>query len=238
MIPIRDNIPSRTFPYATVGLIVANVVVFFGELFGLGRSGMQEATMRFGLVPQTLTAYLSGAPIPASRALLPLFTAIFLHGGLIHLGGNMLYLGIFGDNVEDRLGHVRFLAFFILCGLIGNLAHCAFNSGSTLPTIGASGAIAGVLGAYFISYPTARVLVWLPFLLLYFTELPAVVVLGFWILLQFLNGAVSVVSSQASGGVAWWAHIGGFFSGILVFRLFRPRRKVLVRMSRGYGGDL
>jgi membrane associated rhomboid family serine protease len=233
MIPLKDNVPSRTYPYVTVGLIVVNVVVFFGQLLGLGRGGMQAAAMDYGLVPIALTRFFSGEAVPAGRAILPVFTSIFLHGGLIHLGGNMLYLWIFGDNVEDRLGHVRFLVFFILCGVLGNLAHYAFNWGSPVPAIGASGAIAGVLGVYLISYPTARILVVLPFFFLYFVELPALVVLGFWIILQFLNGAASVVQSQATG-VAWWAHIGGFLAGILVFKLFRPRPRVSYRVSRGY----
>lgn len=232
MLPIRDNVPSRTYPYVTVGLIVVNVVIFLAEFLGMGRGGMMEFTMRFGLVPAALTAYFSGEPIAASRAVLPLFTSVFLHGGLVHLLGNMWYLWIFGDNVEDRLGHLRFLAFFVLCGVAGNLAHYIFNPGSPVPAIGASGAIAGVLGAYLISYPRARILVLIPFFFLYFTELPALVVLGFWIVLQFFNGAASVVYSQATGGVAWWAHIGGFFAGMLIFTVFRPRPRVSLRMSR------
>jgi membrane associated rhomboid family serine protease len=232
MLPIRDNVPSRTFPVVTVGLIVVNVLIFLFEFAGLGRSGMMDFTMRFGLVPAALTAYLSGEPIGAGRAVLPLITSVFLHGGFIHLLGNMWYLWIFGDNVEDRLGHARFLLFFLLCGVVGNLAHYAFNSGSPIPAIGASGAVAGVLGVYLISYPGARILVLIPFFFLYFTELPALVVLGFWIVLQFFNGAASVVYSQATGGVAWWAHIGGFFGGILLFRLFRPRPKVYLRATR------
>jgi membrane associated rhomboid family serine protease len=234
MIPIRDNVPSRTFPYVTVGLIAVNAVVFFGELFGLGGAGMREVAIRYGLVPAVLTGYFQGSPIPAGRAVLPIFTSIFLHGGMLHLIGNMWFLWIFGDNVEDRLGHVRFLFFFILCGVLGNFAHYVFNSGSPVPAIGASGAIAGVLGVYLVSYPTARILVLVPIFFLYFMELPALVVLGFWIVLQFVNGAASVVYSQATTGVAWWAHIGGFFGGILVFKLFRPRGKVRFRMSRTY----
>jgi len=232
MFPIRDNVPSRTFPIVTVGLIVVNVLVFVVEFVGLDRAGMINFTTRFGLVPAALTAYFSGEPIGAGRAVLPLITSVFLHGGFIHLLGNMWYLWIFGDNVEDRLGHTRFLLFFLLCGIIGNLAHYAFNSGSPIPAIGASGAVAGVLGVYLISYPGARILVLLPFFFLYFTELPALVVLGFWIVLQFFNGAASVVYSQATGGVAWWAHIGGFFGGMLIFRIFRPRPKVYLRARR------
>lgn len=232
MIPIRDNVPSRTFPFVTVGLIVVNVVVFLIEFVGLGRGGMMEVTMRYGLVPAALTQYFAGGPVPASHAVLPLFTSIFLHGGLVHLLGNMWFLWIFGDNVEDRLGHVRFLMFFVLCGVVGNLAHYVFNAGSPIPAIGASGAIAGVLGAYLLSYPKARILVLIPFLFIYFIELPAVVVLGFWFVLQFFNGAASVVYSQATGGVAWWAHIGGFLVGMLIFTLFRPRPRVYLRVSR------
>ena len=232
MFPIRDNVPSRTFPFVTVGLIVVNVLVFLVEFVGLGRGGMMDFTMRFGMVPAAVTAYFSGEPIGVGRAMLPLITSVFLHGGLVHLLGNMWYLWIFGDNVEDRLGHARFLLFFLLCGVIGNLAHYAFNSSSPIPAIGASGAVAGVLGVYLVSYPGARILVLIPFFLLYFTELPALVVLGFWIVLQFFNGAASVVYSQATGGVAWWAHIGGFFGGILIFRLFRPRPKVYLRATR------
>jgi membrane associated rhomboid family serine protease len=239
MIPIRDNIPSRTFPVVTVGLIVVNVLVFMIELLGLGRGGMREVTMQYGLVPAALTQYFSGGPVPAGRAVLPIFTAIFLHAGFVHLIGNMWYLWIFGDNVEDRLGHLRFLAFFILCGVVGNLAHYVFNSGSPVPAIGASGAVAGVLGVYLVSYPKARILVLIPiFFFLQFIELPALIVLGFWIVLQFVNGAASVVYTQATGGVAWWAHIGGFFAGILVFKLFRPRPKISLLALRRDRYDL
>jgi membrane associated rhomboid family serine protease len=232
MFPIRDNVPSRTFPFVTVGIIVVNIVIFLAELLGLGRGGMVEIAMRHGMVPATLTQYFAGEPIPAGRAFLPLVTSVFLHGGLVHVLGNMWYLWIFGDNVEDRLGHLRYLVFFLLCGVVGNLAHYVFNTGSPIPAIGASGAVAGVLGAYIISYPRARILVLIPFFFLYFIELPALIVLGFWIVLQFFNGAASVVYSQATGGVAWWAHIGGFFGGMLIFMLFRPRSKIYDRVSR------
>jgi hypothetical protein len=227
MIPIKDNVPSRTFPVVTVGLIVVNILIFIVEYFALGPLEMRRFTLQYGLVPVVLREYALGGGIPAGQAITPLVTSIFLHGGLVHVVGNMWYLWIFGDNVEDRLGHFRFLVFFITCGVIGNLAHYAFNSSSMIPTIGASGAVAGVLGVYLVSYPSARVLVLIPvFFFLHFVNLPALVVLGFWIVLQFLNGAASVVFTQATGGVAWWAHIGGFMGGILIFKLFRPRPKI------------
>lgn len=223
MFPIRDDVPSRTFPIVTIGLIITNVIVFFFELT-MGRRGLTAFVADYGLVPGYITAYTSGADVPVRRVFLPFFTSMFLHGGWMHLIGNMWYLWIFGDNVEDRLGHVRFLAFFVVCGVMANGAHYVFNAASGLPAIGASGAVAGVLGAYLISYPRARILVLLPlFLFIQFIELPALIVLGFWFVLQFLNGAASVVRSTATGGVAWWAHIGGFVGGIVIFKFFRPR---------------
>jgi membrane associated rhomboid family serine protease len=226
MFPIRDNVPSRTYPVVTVGLIVVNVMVFIVEV-AMGARGLQRFAYSHGLIPVYVTAYGSGVGVSAGQAFLPFFSAIFLHGGWLHLIGNMWYLWIFGDNVEDRLGHVRFLVFFILCGVIGNIAHYAFNHMSEVPAIGASGAVAGVLGVYLISYPGARILTLIPiFFFIQFVELPALIVLGFWFVLQFLNGLGSVVVSTATGGVAWWAHIGGFLGGIVIFRLFRPSPKV------------
>jgi membrane associated rhomboid family serine protease len=232
MFPIRDDVPSRSFPIVTVGLIVVNAIVFLAEL-AMGAQGLRAAVFNYGLVPVFVSNYAAGGDISAGRALFPFFSSMFLHGGFLHLIGNMWYLWIFGDNVEDRLGHVRFLAFYIICGILGNLAHFAFNTGSQVPTIGASGAVAGVLGVYLVSYPRARivVLLWLGFLI-QFIELPALIVLGFWLILQFINGAFSVVMSSATGGVAWWAHIGGFLGGILIFKLFRPRPRILYVRGR------
>jgi membrane associated rhomboid family serine protease len=227
MLPLRDDVPSRTFPFVTVGLIAANLVVFIGDLARSG--GLQQAAYDYGFIPGYLTAFASGEGVPVGQAFLPLFSSMFLHGGWLHLIGNMWYLWIFGDNVEDRLGHVSFLLFYVLCGLIGNLAHYVFNTGSALPAIGASGAVSGVLGAYLISYPRARVLVVLPlFVFWQLIRLPALVVLGFWLVLQFLNGAVSLAHGM-DGGVAWWAHVGGFAGGMLVFLIFRPRPRVAYR---------
>jgi len=227
MLPLRDDVPSRTFPFITVGLIVVNAVVFIGELARSG--GLQQAAYDYGFIPGYLTAFASGEGVPVEQAFFPLLSSMFLHGGWLHLIGNMWYLWIFGDNVEDRLGHFRFLLFYILCGLIGNVAHYLFNTGSALPAIGASGAVSGVLGAYLISYPRARILVLVPlFFFLQFIELPALVVLGFWLVLQFLNGAASLAHS-AGGGVAWWAHVGGFLGGMLIFWIFRPGPRVAYR---------
>ena len=226
MLPIRDDVPSRTFPVVTVILIVVNGIVFLLQI-AQGRGGLQQIAYHYGFVPGYLTAYASGEGVPVGQVFLPLVSSMFLHGGWLHLIGNMWYLWIFGDNVEDRLGHVRFFIFYILCGLVGNLAHYVFNTGSMLPAIGASGAVSGVLGVYLISYPRARILVLLPlFLFWQFIELPALVVLGFWFILQFLNGAASTLARGTGGGVAWWAHIGGFLGGILIFRLFRPGPRV------------
>jgi membrane associated rhomboid family serine protease len=229
MLPIRDNVPSRSYPVMTVLLVVANSVVFLIEV-AMGPRALAGFVAQNGLVPQSVTAFLAGRGASPERAFLPFLTAIFLHGGWLHLIGNMWFLWIFGDNVEDRLGHVRFLVFYLICGVVGNLAHYALNTASGVPAVGASGAIAGVLGAYAVSYPGARILVLLPlFFIWQFIELPALLVLGFWFLLQFLNGAASLVASGDTGGVAWWAHIGGFLGGMGIFFLFRPRPRVWYR---------
>ncbi len=232
MLPLRDDVRSRTYPAVTVGLIVINALVFLFEI-SRGGAGLQQIAYDYGFVPGNFTAFASGEGVAVGRAFLPLFSSMFLHGGWLHLIGNMWYLWIFGDNVEDRLGHFRFLAFYILCGLVGNLAHYVFNTGSALPAIGASGAVSGVLGAYLVSYPRARILVLIPlFFFWQFMELPALVVLGFWLVLQFINGAVSTAIRNTGGGVAWWAHVGGFLGGILIFWIFRPRPRVLERRER------
>jgi membrane associated rhomboid family serine protease len=151
---------------------------------------------------------------------------MFLHGGWLHLIGNMWYLWIFGDNVEDRVGHIRFLAFYLLCGFGAGIAHTIINANTAVPSIGASGAIAGVLGAYLVSYPFARVLTLVPlFIFIQIIEIPAVIVLGLWFVIQFFNGTAALASTTAAsaGGVAWWAHVGGFLLGVLLIGLF-PRR--------------
>ena len=214
MIPLRDVIPSRTTPVVTIALIVVNALVFFYQLM-LGDAG-NDFILYFGL-------------IPAAFSWVAVITSMFLHGGLLHFGANMLYLWIFGDNVEDRMGHGRFLTFYLLCGTAAALAQTAMHPDSIIPMVGASGAIAGVMGAYLVLYPRSRIVTLVPiFVFIQLIEVPAVFFLGFWFLLQFLSGVGSVASAtgEPTGGVAFWAHVAGFVagvSGVIVFR--RPERQ-------------
>jgi membrane associated rhomboid family serine protease len=232
MIPIRDTIPSKTYPIVTIGLMAVNSAVFLYEL-SLGQR-LADFLMTFGLVPVRFfhSAEMGSAPI--SR-FLPFFTSMFLHGGWFHIIGNMWYLWIFGDNVEDRMGHIKYLIFYVLCGYAAGFAHLFTNPSSGIPTVGASGAIAGVMGAYLISYPRARVWTLIPvFFFVQFVELPAVIFLGFWILMQFLIGSFSALSRTAGGGVAWWAHIGGFAAGAILVFVFRKRKR---RLPKRYSDE-
>jgi len=180
----------------------------------------------FGVTPSHVLSW-PGSDLTIAAVALPFLTSMFLHGGWMHLIGNMWYLWIFGDNIEDRLGHLSFFFFYILCGLGAGLVHTILNAGSTVPSLGASGAIAGVLGAYVVSYPFARVLTLVPlFIFTQIIEIPALIVLGFWFVMQFLEGAASLASAAGTaGGVAWWAHVGGFVIGILLLNVF-PRQPV------------
>jgi rhomboid family protein len=182
---------------------------------------------QFGLVPSHVTALASGGPhAGASAALLPFFTSMFLHGSWLHVIGNMWFLWIFGDNIEDYLGHFKYLVFYLLSGFAAAAAQVALTPHSRVPTIGASGAIAGVLGAYFILYPRARVLTWFP--LIFFFHLPAWVMLGYWFVVQFLSGTATSLSYAGNndGGIAFWAHVGGFLAGLVMIKIFpeRPQR--------------
>lgn len=216
MIPLRDVIPSRTTPGVTITLIVLNVLVY---LFGLTLTddGHRALIYAFGLVP-------------ASFAIVNVFTAMFVHGGLAHLAGNMLFLWIFGDNVEDRVGHGRFVLFYLACGVAASVFQTMLNPNSLVPIVGASGAIAGVMGAYLVLYPHSRVLMLFPFPLFLF-ELPATIFLGGWFFIQFLNGInqLPVFERNAiTGGVAFWAHVAGFAAGvILILFLRRPERSTV-----------
>src|SRR5436190_522864 len=215
MIPLRDIIPSRTTPVVTISIIALNVLVFVYEL-SLGRA-VDAFTLYYGLVP-------------AAFSWTNVFTSMFLHGSFLHVAGNMLYLWIFGDNVEDRMGHGRFLVFYLLCGVAAALAQTVTAPESAIPMVGASGAIAGVMGAYFVLYPKSRI-VTLVTLFIFFQviEVPAILFLGIWFIMQFVSGLGSIVTvarGQSAGGVAFWAHVAGFvagISGVVVFR--RPERQ-------------
>jgi membrane associated rhomboid family serine protease len=215
MIPLRDVIPSRTTPFVTVTILIANIVAFLYES---------------SLSPRALEAFLATyGVIPAAFAWPDVVTSMFLHGGWIHLLGNMLSLWIFGDNVEDRLGHGRFVVFYLFTGALATLAHVWADPASPVPTIGASGAIAGVMGGYFVLYPRSRVITLLPiFVFIQIVEVPAVVFLGLWFFLQLVSGvgsSLAATTGEAVGGVAFWAHIGGFVVGaVLVTLLARPER--------------
>jgi membrane associated rhomboid family serine protease len=224
MIPLRDAIPAQSFPAATVLLIALNVLAFLYEL-SLGEA-LDVFIMRYGAVPLRFVLAGQMEQVSTVERFFPLFTSMFLHGGWLHLGGNMLYLWIFGDNIEDRLGHVRFLVFYLVCGLAAALTQIYIHPASKIPMVGASGAVAGVLGAYLILFPHAHVLALIPILFFFqIVELPAVLFLVFWFLMQFLNGAIAITGSPyLTGGVAWWAHIGGFVSGVALGFLL-PKRK-------------
>lgn len=225
MIPIRDDAPRYSTPYINYFLLALNIAVFvFGKLTNL--DALNEV---FGLRPIRVTAFLHSLEgVNAISAFLPVFTSMFLHGGWFHIIFNMWGLYIFGDNIEDYLGHFRYLLFYLLTGLGAAALHIFMNPNSNVPSVGASGAIAGVMGAYFILFPSARVLTLVPFFFVFFIWLPAWVVLGFWFVGQFLSGTASALSAsgQATGGIAFWAHVGGFVSGIGLIKLFptRPRR--------------
>ncbi|MGH7818533.1 MAG: rhomboid family intramembrane serine protease [Candidatus Binatia bacterium] len=220
MIPIRDNVPSATFPFVTWTLIAVNVAVF-GYEAQLG-GAVERFFDEFGLVPVRFHS-----SDDALARWLPVFTSMFLHGGLAHLVGNMLYLHIFGDNVEDRMGHGRFLGFYVFCGLVAALAQTLLFPTSRLPMVGASGAIAGVTGAYFVNFPTARVLTVVPiFFYVQVFYVPAIVFLLLWFVMQLAYGAAAIgVEGADAGGVAWWAHVGGFVAGMILGRLLVRRRR-------------
>ena len=212
MIPLRDVIPSRTTPYITITIIVLN-----------GLAWLFEISLPADVLPQFLQVY---GMVPADFHAPTLITSMFLHGGWMHVLGNMWYLWIFGDNVEDRLGHGRFIVFYLLCGVIAALGQIAIDPGSTLPTIGASGAIAGVMGAYFVLYPRSRVLTLIPLIIFWeIIELPAIVLLGFWFVIQlFSAGTIAITASTGGGGVAFAAHVAGFVIGMIGGLLFRKRQ--------------
>jgi membrane associated rhomboid family serine protease len=243
MIPLKDDTPRFSTPLVNYLLIAANVAVFLfqSSLDQVSQSAFVEA---FALVPARLIGLLHTTALPHAHAhgaaavspvfaLLPVLTSMFVHGGTLHLIFNMWFLWIFGRNVEDTLGHFPYLVFYLICGFAAALAQIVSDPSSLLPMVGASGAIAGVMGGYFVLYPRARVLMLVPFLFIFFLWLPAWVVLGYWFVLQFLSGVGTalVAAGRSSGGVAFWAHVGGFLAGILLVRLFPSRTR---RYRYGY----
>ncbi len=217
MIPIRDQIPTRSVPFVNYLLIAANILAFIFQW--LAGADQEALVYQFALIPAQVTAGLDLGDIS------DIFTSMFMHGGLAHIAGNMLYLWIFGDNVEDAMGHGKYLAFYLLGGLVASLAHILTNPASQIPTVGASGAIAAVLGAYLILYPQSRVQTIIP--LGYFmriTLLPAFIVLGMWFILQLFSGFLSLGGPDV-GGVAFWAHIGGFVTGVVLAKLLASKRR-------------
>jgi membrane associated rhomboid family serine protease len=247
MIPLRDDVPSRRVPVVNYALIALNGLLFMLEL-GMG-AGIERFFYQAAVIPALFTG--SDHSLSAGELLVTslypdlgfrVLISMFLHGGWAHFLGNMLYLWIFGDNVEDRMGHVRYLMFYLICGWTASYAHIWSDPASTVPSIGASGAIAGVLGAYITLYPHARVVTLLPLgLFMQLTQIPAVFFLGLWFLQQFLSGTLSLtVETAQTGGVAWWAHIGGFAAGfVLVWVFARPARRPAQRdawWERSYRG--
>ncbi len=223
MLPIRDDQPRYSTPSVTRFLIALNLLIFFFEA-ALDPRSLNILIGEFGVVPSHLAAFLAGSPrYQLPEVVLPFFTSMFLHASWMHVIGNMWFLYIFGDNVEDYLGHFKYLVFYLLTGLIAMMTQVAISLHSTVPTLGASGAIAGVLGAYFILYPRARVLTWF---FVFVIWVPAWIILGYWFALQFLSGTATAlaVRGQNMGGVAFWAHVGGFVSGALLVKVFGERR--------------
>ncbi|HUO36286.1 MAG TPA: rhomboid family intramembrane serine protease [Candidatus Acidoferrum sp.] len=219
MIPLKNLDPRRSFPFLTIALIVANFVVFFHQI-SLPAKAADAFIYHYGLVPARVSEFLASARhVSAADAFLPFFTCMFLHGGWLHILGNMWFLWIFGANVEDRLGGTVYLLFYFVCGLFSGVTQTVFSWGSHIPSVGASGAIAGVLGAFIVFFPRSRILTLVPLIVFWFlARIPAVVFIGLWFVVQFFSGVSSLSVSRASemGGVAWWAHVGGFMMGAIL----------------------
>lgn len=223
MIPYKDDNPTEKFPFVTIAFIVLNVLVFLWQ--AMTPEGFREMIFAYGAVPSSLLDFESNQPVHPG---VTIFTAMFMHGGFLHLGGNMLYLWIFGNNIEDRLGHFWFIVFYLAGGVVAAYAHALSAPDSDIPMVGASGAVAAVLGAYLLLYP--RAMVYTLLILGFFVQvvrLPALIVIGFWAIIQFINGIIAR-GTVPGGGVAWFAHIGGFIFGLVVV-------KVLLLISKGKG---
>ena len=226
MIPLRDSAPRYSAPFVTVGLIVINTLVFIYQ-WRLDPFSLEYLFAQNGVVPLRFAEFVAGR-VPVEAAIPPMLTSMFLHGGFLHLLGNMWFLWIFGDNVEDQLGHFRYLVFYLACGLVASMAHIFANPSSLIPSVGASGAIAGIMAGYMLLFPGARVLTLIPFFLIFIRELPAWVILLYWIVIQVVSGLTTLGTPVAlsQGGVAWWAHVGGFLAGLALVKIMGRRRQV------------
>jgi len=228
VIPLKDLTPRRSTPFMTLFIIAANIAVFIHEI-SLSPRMLDALTNTYGLVPIRIQYALSGAHhVTIAQAFIPLFTCMFLHGGWMHIIGNMWFLWIFGANVEDHLGPLPYLLFYLVCGLGSGVSQVAFSWGSHIPSIGASGAISGVLGAYAVFFPGSRILTLVPLFIIFFlARIPALIFIGLWFIIQFISGLGSL-GAVNTGGVAWWAHVGGFALGaIIAFSLRSPRRSAV-----------
>jgi membrane associated rhomboid family serine protease len=221
MFPYKDDNPTTSFPSVTIGIISLNIVVFILQVLSSGDG--QRIVFAYGAIPHNIVSFESTQPI---HPFLTIFTSMFMHGGLFHIFGNMLYLWIFGNNIEDRLGHIRFIIFYLFCGIAAALSHVLTAPGSNVPMIGASGAVSGVLGAYLLLFPYARIhtVIFLGFFV-QTVQIPALIVIGFWAIIQVVNGLIAQ-GALNQGGVAWFAHVGGFIAGLITIKLWQPRRSI------------
>ncbi len=220
MIPFKDDNPTSTFPFVTIGIIAINILVYIWEI--MSPAGEKYIVYSYGAIPSNLISFDTMQPV---HPVLTIFSAMFLHGGILHIAGNMLYLWIFGNNIEDMLGHFKFFIFYLISGIAAAYSHAIMAPSSSVPMIGASGAVAGVLGAYLLLFPRAKVhtLIFLVFFV-EVVKIPALIVIGFWAIIQVVNGLLTQ-GVAAKGGVAWFAHIGGFLAGLLTIKLWLPKRR-------------
>ncbi|MBN2273261.1 MAG: rhomboid family intramembrane serine protease [Bacteroidales bacterium] len=227
MIPLRDNIPSKSFPIVNWFIIIVNVGIFLFEVFFLNQQQAEAIIYKYGLIPdQVRLGGLTSLAEIRITVLRPFFTNMFLHGGWGHIISNMWILFIFGDNVEDRMGKISYFMFYILCGLIASFSHFILYRHSGVPAIGASGAISGVMAAYMFMFPKSNILSFIPiFIIPFFIPIPAIIYIGLWFIGQLISGASSLMLSSNATGIAFWAHIGGFLGGIVTYKLFDTRRR-------------
>lgn len=227
MIPLRDNIPSKSFPIVNWFLIITNLGIFLFEVFFLNQQQAEAMIYKYGLIPdQVRFGGLTSLNEIRITVLRPFFTNMFLHGGWGHIISNMWILFIFGDNVEDRMGKIGYFLFYILCGLIASFTHFMLHRHSGVPAIGASGAISGVMAAYMFMFPKSNILSFIPIIIIpFFLPIPAIIYIGLWFVGQLISGASSLMLSSSATGIAFWAHIGGFLGGLLIYRLFDTSRR-------------